>query len=166
MTSRQPAQAPRPQPRAEPARSENQAAALEVRPDVKPEPRPRVESKPNPPLNTAALPPPPQRNKVDREAAIQRFAMEISRMMGKGVSDRDYPRLARDRRWQGTTHLLLHMSADGRLSEVSVATSSGYQILDTRAIELVKRFKLPAVPAEIEAQAFAVRIPVRFALRE
>jgi protein TonB len=105
------------------------------------------------------------RNKADEEKAIQRFAFDISRQIGRGVSDRDYPRVARERRWQGTTQLVLRIHADGKLEDVKVATSSGYDVLDARAVELVKRLRLPAVPAEIE-HAFAVRIPVQFSLRE
>jgi TonB family C-terminal domain len=82
------------------------------------------------------------------------------------VSERDYPRLARDRRWQGTTQLVLRIRADGSLGEVIVATSSGYEILDERALEVVNQIKLPAVPLEIQSRAFAVRIPVRFDLKE
>ena len=85
--------------------------------------------------------------------------------MWKHVSERDYPRLTRDRGREGTTQLLVRISGDGQLSEITVASSSGFGILDTRAVELVKRVKLPAVPAEIEAQPFSVRIPVKFALR-
>jgi protein TonB len=112
------------------------------------------------------MPSAPKRNKNEEEAAIRRFAAEIARQMGRGVSERDYPRLARDRRWEGTTHLMLQVHSGGKLDKVTVATSSGYDILDARAIELIKRLKLPTVPDEIQSSTFVVRIPIKFALRE
>ena len=129
-------------------------------------PRTREEPKVSPPVSMAAIPAPAKRNKADEEAAMRRYASEISKLIAKGVSERDYPRLARDRRWQGTTQLVLRIHVDGSLSEVIVATSSGYGILDERAIEVVNQIKLPAVPSEIQSRAFAVRIPVRFDLKE
>jgi periplasmic protein TonB len=156
------------QMRPEPTIQARAPTAQESAPVVAPpqQARPRSAPKITAPTTAGAMPSAPKRNKLDVEAVIQRFAAEISRQMEKGVSERDYPRLARDRGWQGTTHLLLHISADGQLGEITVATSSGFDILDTRAIELVKRVKLPSMPADIESQAFTVRIPVRFALRE
>jgi protein TonB len=130
------------------------------------QPRVREEPKLSPPASLAAIPAPAKRSKADEEAAMRRYATEVSRLIGKGVSERDYPRLARDRRWQGTTQLVLRIRADGSLGEVTVATSSGYEILDERALEVVNQIKLPAVPLEIQSRAFAVRIPVRFDLKE
>ncbi len=158
----------RQQMRPEPTIQARAPTAQESAPVVAPPQQVRTRSAPKitAPTTAAAMPSAPKRNKLDVEAVIQRFAAEISRQMGKGVSERDYPRLARDRGWQGTTHLLLHISADGQLGEITVATSSGFDILDTRAIELVKRIKLPSMPADIESHAFTVRIPVRFAVRE
>jgi TonB family protein len=82
------------------------------------------------------------------------------------VSKRDYPRIAQDRRWEGTTQLVVRFHAGGRLSEVTVALSSGYDVLDQRAVELMNQITLPAVPTEIQSRAFAVRIPVNFTLKE
>jgi protein TonB len=156
------------QTRPEPTIQARAPSAQESAPVVAPPQQARPQSAPKitAPTTAAVMPSAPRRNKLDVEATIQRFAAQISRQMGKEVSERDYPRLARNRRWQGTTHLLLHISADGQLGEIAVATSSGFDILDTRAIELVKRLKLPPMPADIEAHAFTVRLPVRFALRE
>jgi protein TonB len=134
------------------------AAPAERPPEV------RQPVKQEPIIEARAQPPAPKRNIAEERAAIERFAREISKQFD--VSERDYPRLARDRRWQGTTHLLLNIKPDGKLGEVSVATSSGYEILDRRALELLNKVKLPALPPEIQSRAFAVRVPVRFALRE
>jgi protein TonB len=140
------------------ARAPQLAAPKERPPEV------RQPVKQEPIIEARAQPPAPKRNVAEERAAIERFAREISKQFD--VSERDYPRLARDRRWQGTTQLLLNIKSDGKLGEVSVATSSGYDILDRRALELLNKVKLPALPPEIQSRAFAVRVPVRFALRD
>jgi protein TonB len=129
-------------------------------------PRAQAEVKPSAPVTTASIPAPPKRSKTDEEAAIRRYASEISRQMEKSLSARDYPRVARDRNWQGTTHLVLRIRAGGKLERVTIATSSGYEVLDQRAIELVNSLALPSVPEEIHSSSFAVRVPVRFALKD
>jgi protein TonB len=82
------------------------------------------------------------------------------------MSEQDYPRLARDRGWQGTAELRLQIGSDGKLKNVSVLNSSGYEVLDQRAIEKVNSLRMPRVPAEIRSRAFTVRIPIKFALRD
>jgi protein TonB len=127
-----------------------------VRPDVGPDQ----------PVAVAPLPALPRRAKADEDAAIRRFAREISRALGKEMSEQDYPRLARDRGWQGTAELRLQIGTDGKLKNVSVLNSSGYEVLDQRAIEKVNGLRMPRVPSEIRARAFTVRIPIKFALRD
>jgi protein TonB len=107
---------------------------------------------------STTLPPKPSDDK-----AKQRYAQEISRKIARNITTRDYPLLARERGWQGTAQLLLRIHADGKLNDVTVASSSGYDVLDDRAVELVKRMQLPALPDEITS-AFSVRVPVRFSL--
>ena len=130
------------------------------------QPRPLTAPKISAPVVAAAMPAAPKRNKADEEEAIRRYASEVSRAIERAVSERDYPRLARDRRWQGTAHLVLRIHADGKLGEVKVATSSGYDILDQRALDIISKLKLPIVPAEVQTRAFSVRVPVSFMLRD
>ena len=112
------------------------------------------------------LPTAPKLGKADEDASIKRFAQDISRALGKHISEQDYPRLARERGWQGTTDLRLTIGPDGKLKDIVVQSSSNYDILDQRALEKLKALVLPRVPAEMKGRAFTVRIPVKFALRE
>jgi protein TonB len=145
-----------------------------VKPELKPEPAPPAQkqeartspAKPAPPETVAAVAPAPKRNRAEEEAALTRFGQEISRQIGSKLSGRDYPSIARERKWQGTTHLTLRFEADGKLADVVITTSSGYEVLDKRAVELMRRVKLPVVPAEVQSRAFSVRVPVQFALRD
>ena len=75
-----------------------------------------------------------------------------------------YPEICRDRGQQGKVVLLVRIAADGRAALVEIATSSGYQRLDTTAREAVSRWKF--VPAQQAGQPVAatVRVPVLFQL--
>ena len=114
---------------------------------------------------TVSPPVAPKRTGIDEDEWIRRYAHEISKLLGSRVSERDYPRLARQRYWEGTTHLALRIESNGTLNKVSVLSSSGHDILDQRAVDLINRLKLPGVPSAIQSKTFTVKIPVRFALR-
>jgi len=92
-------------------------------------------------------------------------ADEISRVLGKSVSERDYPRLARQQNWQGTTEVRLQIGSDGKVKDVVVGRTSGYDLLDQRAIQLVKQLRLPKIPSAFRQREFTVTVPITFALR-
>ena len=94
--------------------------------------------------------------------------MEIQRRVGKIVSERGeqmYPRLARERKWEGTTQVSVEYAANGKLKRVTVATTSGHVVLDQKAIEMVQEV-LPDVPRELRAKNFTVRLPILFKLKD
>jgi protein TonB len=94
-----------------------------------------------------------------------RAAVEVESIPDPSNSPRpEYPRKALVRRWEGTTILLVEISAEGRPIHVSVAESSGHAILDEAALAGVRTWRF--VPAQRAGTpvASAVRIPVRFHL--
>jgi periplasmic protein TonB len=87
--------------------------------------------------------------------------------VGKLVATRKdvYPRLARDRRWEGTVRVRVVIGRNGVLKGIVVSDSTGYQILDERALELVKD-ALPPVPKELRDHEFSIALPVVFRLKD
>jgi protein TonB len=84
---------------------------------------------------------------------------------GAVAAYRRYPRLAQLRQWQGTTVLQLELAPDGQLAAVRVLSSSGYEILDRQALEMVRAAApLPPPPAGLSGRALAVDVPVVFRL--
>ncbi len=75
-----------------------------------------------------------------------------------------YPQICRDREQQGKVVLLVRIAADGRAALVEIATSSGYQRLDTVAQEAVRRWKFVPAHQAGEPVAATVRVPVVFHL--
>ena len=77
----------------------------------------------------------------------------------------EYPRLSRRMGEEGRVMLRVHVGADGKPLEVTIAKSSGYARLDEIARETVLR-SWRFVPARQGEQAVAgtVRVPIDFSL--
>ena len=74
-----------------------------------------------------------------------------------------YPRIALLRHWEGTAVLQLELAADGRLLAVRVLNSSGYEMLDRQALEMVREaVPLPPLPVALAGRPLAVAVPVIF----
>lgn len=76
-----------------------------------------------------------------------------------------YPRLAQLRQWQGTTLLRLEFAADGRMLDTRVLSSSGHEVLDRQALEMLRAaLPLPPLPAVLAGRNLVVNVPVVFRL--
>jgi protein TonB len=64
-----------------------------------------------------------------------------------------YPPLARRLKLEGEVWLSVHVAADGRVLQVSVARSSGHDMLDTTAVESVKKWRFE--PATLDGKPVA-----------
>ena len=77
----------------------------------------------------------------------------------------EYPGLARKRGYQGTVVLEVLVNRNGRVKDLRVFASSGYQILDRAAMASVKKWVFePGISGKEKVEMW-VRIPVRFQLR-
>ncbi len=103
--------------------------------------------------------------KGDEGTALRRFQQDVAGKVGKLVSEQDYPRVARDNGWQGSTTVRVQIGQDGRLKSVSVVRSSGFSLLDERAVAKIREIQLPKVPDELRQREFSVDVPCRFSLR-
>ena len=97
------------------------------------------------------------------DGAREKFGLEISRRVRSQVrEDVDYPRIARQKGWEGTTQVRLQFGADGKVKSFTVGGSSGYEMLDEKAIEIIKRIQLPPIPDALRSQEFTVQVPIVF----
>jgi len=77
-----------------------------------------------------------------------------------------YPRQAMDRGWQGKVEVRLVIGENGRTRTASIKTSSGYEVLDRQALDMVKKAKpLTPIPAALRGREFTIDIPVIFDLQ-
>lgn len=85
-------------------------------------------------------------------------------LAGAVATRQRYPRLAQLRQWQGTAVLQLELAA-GELLAVRVLSSSGHEILDRQALEMVRAaIPLPRLPDALAGRALTVDVPVVFRL--
>lgn len=77
----------------------------------------------------------------------------------------NYPRIARELGEEGRVHLRVHVTAQGRPSDIQLQRSSGSSRLDQAAEQAVWRWKF--IPARLgqEAQPGWVIVPINFSLR-
>jgi protein TonB len=154
------APAPRPEAPVEMRRDVAPTAVAPGAPTPSAEPTARAVPRP--------APPPAQKPEPVDEGVLDRFALEIQRRVGKLVEERGeraYPRLARDRQWEGTAQIAVEFGANGQLKRIAVAESSGHAVLDERAVQMVREV-LPTVPRELRSRNFTVRLPILFKLKK
>ena len=79
-----------------------------------------------------------------------------------------YPLLARQQGWQGEVHVAVHIAQDGSLSNLRLARTSGYPLLDAAALDgLEKIQRLPdGTTTLLDASGFDLNVPVVYRLTE
>ena len=95
-------------------------------------------------------------------AAVSAYGRHVA---GAVSMHQRYPRIAQLRQWQGTALLQLELAASGQLRAVRVLSSSGHDVLDQQAIEMVRAATpLPPLPATLAGQILTIDVPVVFRL--
>ncbi len=77
-----------------------------------------------------------------------------------------YPSTARRRGWEGEVRLLVTVTATGRVSKITIAHSSGYQILDRAAVSSVYRWRFQAAMRNGRKVPGQVMVPIRFSIKD
>ncbi|MEN0036494.1 MAG: energy transducer TonB [Cellvibrio sp.] len=76
----------------------------------------------------------------------------------------EYPEQAVERGWEGTVILNVHVLGNGKPDSVEIKTSSGRKVLDTAAVQTVKRWSfVPAKQGETPVESW-VEVPIDFKL--
>ena len=119
-----------------------------------------------PPAFTAPPPPEPPRipspSQQDIDAARNGYSLLLAREFSKY---RQYPRIAQLRGWQGTVRVQLELDSNGNITQSSIKESSGFDVLDRQALDMVKKATpLPLPPEVLRNRAFSILVPVTFKL--
>jgi protein TonB len=89
---------------------------------------------------------------------------------GQGLGERaqqfsSYPMLALNRGWEGRVKVLVKYDRNGVAYQIAVKDSSGQQILDDQALDMVKKACAGfALPAKLVGKTFSVIVPIDFML--
>lgn len=77
----------------------------------------------------------------------------------------EYPPVAKKQRWEGTTVVWVRLAPDGNVTNLSVAETSGYEILDEAAFKMIQKASpLPAPPESLRGREVTVPVPIVFRL--
>ena len=77
-----------------------------------------------------------------------------------------YPSQAMEKGWQGRVEVRLIIGANGFTQSLSIRKSSGYEILDKQALDIVIKAKpLTPIPASLRGRQFTIDIPIIFDLQ-
>ena len=149
------------------SRSEPVANARPAPQEVR-QPQPPSEHRPEPEAYGAARPTigdaTPVVARPDQQSLLGRYAQQLSRLL---ASHQEYPRLAAQRGWEGEVRLRLKVARQGNLLSVQVDRSSGHDILDQHAMQLVDLASgLPPLPDGLEGSEISVIVPVNYRLKK
>ena len=188
----EPAPEPEPQPEPEPEpppppKKETPKPRIEPKPKVAPAPAPVAEPPPEPledvsppavitappevdvPTFEAPPPPPPEPPKptgptqADLDAARSLYKSLLEREI---VKHKQYPRIAKMRGWQGEAVIEIQIDANGQPTSVKVQTSSGFEVLDNTAIDMVRKtVAATSLPSLLRGTTSTFLVPVSFRLQ-
>src|SRR5262249_43126818 len=85
----------------------------------------------------------PKSKKKHPGEILSDYALEVVRQLGKEMHPGEYPVRAREQGIGGTVQTFLHIGADGRIADVTVANSSGNDDLDHYVIGKLAKLRLP-----------------------
>lgn len=118
---------------------------------------------------TAATPPTAAAGASSRETmpdaeGIRSYRIGLAR---EARANKRYPLLARERGWAGVSEVQVEVSREGLPRQTLLARSSGHELLDREALDLMARAAAATAPPEsLRGRAFTVRLPVVFELEE
>lgn len=121
---------------------------------------------PAPPVQTVPVPvvqePPPVINQADYEDARNKYGNSLWGAISK---HKKYPKIAAMRNWQGEAIVELELDGNGKLKSKKIVQSSGHDVLDKQALEMVeKALPFPAPPEALRGNSFTITVPIPFKL--
>ena len=115
-------------------------------------PEPEAEAAPSPEPEAPPAPPAPPAPSAPTETTTHKPAPKAESGNGNGNAEENsrfsqgtvkgyritFPPIARERGWTGTVTAKIRVSADGEIEDVSISSSSGHDVLDEHAIDIIK----------------------------
>ncbi len=159
-------ESPRPTP---PAAASHAAAPAETAPAPTAAPAaPAIETAARPAAAVtvahAAPPPATAADETPDPALLERYGRSLSALFAR---QQNYPRLAAMRGWEGEVQLRITVARKGNIVATQIVRSSGFEVLDQNAIQLVSTAgPLPQPPENLHKQEIQIVVPVRYKLEK
>lgn len=128
-------------------------------------PKPEAASSPMPPAPVVApeAPKPPVVSQADMDEARDKYRSSLWSAISK---EKKYPKVAQLRGWQGEAVVELLVDSNGKLKAKKIIQSSGYDVLDKQALEMVeKAAPYPTPPEVLRGDSFTVTLSIPFTLK-
>jgi len=159
---------------AERARSEFKLPRL---PKIETPAKIETEATPQPQAKPLEAPPPVAPAPAQPEPMVVAKAAPDALLLdsyGKAISSliaryQSYPPKARMRGWQGTAQVQLVVSPTGKMVNAAILRSSGFEVLDDEALEMVQQAAaapLPPPPDSLRGRELTVMVPIVFRLSD
>ena len=131
--------------------------------------QPAIVSRESPALAARVTPSAPSAAPAQNEVRVdtRQALLAYGRLLSQAIArEQRYPPVARENGWQGTVEIALEV-AGNRLRDVTIVRSSGYGVLDQRAVEMARAVApLPPLPEALARQDFKVQVPITFRLQD
>ncbi|MGB5427624.1 MAG: TonB family protein [Gammaproteobacteria bacterium] len=98
---------------------------------------------------------------LQREETDRHLRSSVMELVSRELT---YPAIARRKGWQGIVKLELHIEADGSITDLQLAESSGYSILDRAAMQCLQFASLPGAARWLQGQTINIVVPVEYRL--
>ena len=159
------------------------------KPERRPEPGPSLESKPKPVIHSpapqrVATAKPATRTTADAHASAATGSASATSPQGTPASSLSghgaglvmalpsylrnrppqYPDKAKREKQEGVVVLDVEVSANGKVTRIAIAQSSGYALLDESALKTVRRWRFKPARIGNEPVDSRVQVPIRFRL--
>jgi len=156
-----------PAPTAPPPEPEAAATPRVAEPPIEPvEPVPSAPAQASPPAPVARIDPqpsPPPQSAPDT-GTLDTYRLELMRMATKY---KRYPRAAMDNNWEGRVVVRMVIGANGAIASISVRTSTGHELLDKQALDMIQKAKGGVlIPPALRGREFTLEIPVIYSLKD
>ena len=97
-------------------------------------------------------------------ALLERYGRSLSSLFAR---QQNYPRLAAMRGWEGEVQVRVTIARKGNIVAAQVVRSSGFEVLDQSAIQLVSGAgQLPRPPEALQNRELQIVVPVLFRLEK
>ncbi len=114
------------------------------------------------PIPATAKEEPPVVSQADLDDARSRYGNSLWGAISK---HKKYPKIAAMRNWQGEAIVELELDGNGKLKSKKIVQSSGHEVLDKQALEMVeKALPFPPPPDALRGTNFTITVPVPFKL--
>lgn len=112
-------------------------------------------------LESKPLPPVKPKQEADADAILERYTKEIRKLGSRVLDQRDYVDASSSKR-DVATEIEVRYAAGGYIRSIDLGESSGFDVLDQRALAICRSMRFPRVPEELHSRDFKVRFPIVF----